>query len=236
MAKRFTLKDNPIFQRTEVPVPQSKTTADLDEDYARPSTPELEAPSIPAPTTQVDTTQVTITQVNFTQVEITHVNIAANYYRMDNEVSDRLTLLQAPSEQVVYQRLYRLSYGFHRNVCQVSIRTLRDQTNLKSDKTVKTALRGLIAKKHIARIGGPNYSPTGGNTYRVYLPHEILPGPSKTKIEITQVETTQVETPLPTEVDTTQVNFASQNIRDSNLLHNNDTHTASVCWRASLQI
>ena len=43
------------------------------------------------------------------------VDIKSNYHKFDNDVSDILASYQTPIEQVIYHRLYRLSYGYSKN-------------------------------------------------------------------------------------------------------------------------
>ena len=118
-----------------------------------------------------------------TIVKSTTVEITSNYCRLDLDISDRLAPLQTPSEQAVYNRLYRLSYGEGKNTCTVSVGHIVQATGIKSPKTVTRAIEGLIAKGHVAIADEHHNNPKGGTSYRVFLPVEINGIKSKTKIK-----------------------------------------------------
>ena len=126
-----------------------------------------------------------ITAVDSTTVK---VDIRSNYYKADNDVSDILAKHQTVTEQVVYARLYRLSYGFRKNTCSVGQGALAKACNIRSaNKTIGKAINGLIEKGHIAIIQkhGNNKA---GTKYRVYLPCEIHQLESSTVVKTTVVE------------------------------------------------
>ena len=238
-SKSFTLKDNPIFQNTEIPV-RKAPPADPEADVAAKMLP---FPVTVAESTQVENTQVKNTVAESTQVENTivkstevisppepsaetparnaakaipasahktttkptatveeehapsTVHIVSNYYHMDSDISDHLARVQTPIEHMVYQRMYRLSYGFQRTICTVSIRKLKDHLNIGSDKTVQLALAGLTKNGHIRAIGGAGHNPKG-NVYEVFLPKDIpnaMNTESKTRTESSVVKNTIVQ-------------------------------------------
>ncbi len=70
-------------------------------------------------------------------------------------------------EQVLLVRLYRLSYGFRRNITDhVGKKTLADKCNM-SVAMVKKVLRSLEGRGLIEKIPDRSNDPTRGNKYRV---------------------------------------------------------------------
>ena len=106
----------------------------------------------------------------------TDVKIERDFFVIPNDVIDVLAPLQTPAEEVVYRRLYRMSYGWKRNFCRTSIPHLLKITNIQSRNTVRKALRGLIEKGHIAEYvneRGRVDANNDGTLYIVFLPEEI---------------------------------------------------------------
>jgi hypothetical protein len=92
----------------------------------------------------------------------------ALFFGFYNEVADELLPTLPPAAQVLYSRLFRLSYGFNRNYCTVSQPLLMERTGL-SRNTIRTALQTLLDDIWIQIIGAGNRVST---TYRVILPRE----------------------------------------------------------------
>jgi helix-turn-helix protein len=92
----------------------------------------------------------------------------ALFFGFYNEVADELLPTLPPAAQVLYSRLFRLSYGFNRNYCTVSQSLLMERTGL-SRNTIRTALQTLLDDRWIQIIGAGNRVST---TYRVILPRE----------------------------------------------------------------
>lgn len=106
----------------------------------------------------------------------TDVKIERDFFVIPNDVIDVLAPLQTPAEEVVYRRLYRMSYGWRKNFCRTSIPHLLKTTNIQSRNTVRKALRGLIEKGHIAEYvneRGRVDANNDGTLYIVFLPEEI---------------------------------------------------------------
>jgi len=150
------------------------------------------------------------TVVENTVVDSTTVDIRNNYFKCDNDVSDLLAPTQTLAEQAVYRRLYRLAYGFRKNSCRVGMGSLARACNIgSSNKTVKKAVEGLIAKNHISVIQEAG-NDKAGTLYRVFLPCEIPGMESSTVVKTTTVEnttvnSTTVENTTPTVVNSTIV-------------------------------
>jgi hypothetical protein len=94
------------------------------------------------------------------------------FFSFYNEVNDELLPTLDAAEQILYSRLFRLSYGFNRNYCTVSQPILGEKTGL-SRNTIRTGLQSLSQKEWISVIEAGNHIST---TYRVYLPREKVSG------------------------------------------------------------
>jgi len=87
------------------------------------------------------------------------------FYRKANEFADHIDCTLTPAESKVFEQLLRLSVGFNRDTCQVRISVLMDRSGYSSDKTVRTALKGLELKGRIEKVTTRN-SPLG-DEYRI---------------------------------------------------------------------
>jgi hypothetical protein len=96
--------------------------------------------------------------------------IKTNYTRLDHNVEDVLLPTLSVYEQVVYLRLYRLTWGYGRVVWRVTVETLCTVCGM-SDRMCQKALNSLEAKGYIARLTDSRKG--AGNAYRVYIPDEI---------------------------------------------------------------
>jgi len=90
------------------------------------------------------------------------------FFGFYNEVADALLPTLDVSCQVLYNRLFRLSYGFNRNYCTVSQPILMEKTGL-SRNTVRTGLQSLTKAGWIQIVESGNRIST---TYRIVLPRE----------------------------------------------------------------
>ncbi|HEV2863863.1 MAG TPA: hypothetical protein VGX48_22905 [Pyrinomonadaceae bacterium] len=89
----------------------------------------------------------------------------SRFYRKANEASDTLDRKLTAAESKVFDQLLRLTVGLNKDERQVRISVLQQRTGYGSDKTIRTALAGLLAKGVIARVGRPNNP--GGDIYRI---------------------------------------------------------------------
>lgn len=87
------------------------------------------------------------------------------FYKKANEVADKIDRTLSPAESKVFEQLIRLSIGFNRDVCRVRVSVLMERTGYNSDKTVRSALRGLELKGRVERLSTRN-SPLG-DEYRI---------------------------------------------------------------------
>lgn len=189
MAKKFSLKDNPIFQRLEVPRPQAAagvaaaengemstpegrvSTLDATPSEEAPQQPSLPGPIAPAaeaPPGPELAGQPAPEHPPAPQLELKDDLDRSLFFGYYTEVADELFPQLDPAEQVLYNRLFRLSYGFRRNYCTVSQPLLMEGTGL-SRNTVRTALQSLMAGGWIKVVEAGKHIAT---TYRVVLPHE----------------------------------------------------------------
>ncbi len=91
------------------------------------------------------------------------------YLQIPNRIADHLLPLLSPHSQLVYLRLYRLSWGFNKPYCTVSLPKLAEKTQL-SQSSVQRAVGDLEAKgliRKAERIFGK--SKVQGITYEVVI-------------------------------------------------------------------
>ncbi len=77
---------------------------------------------------------------------------AEGFLRVTNELLDVILPTLRPSEQVILFRLYRLSRGFNKSTCTVSIGTLANRCHLKPSQT-RSCLKELERRGLIKRLG-----------------------------------------------------------------------------------
>jgi len=196
MRKKLDLKDNPIFQRLTIPEPKeteppAESTQALEGPphdlppegqnltlRVRPSKTDpqkliprkqdekpVEAPRDPPTLAQVPPPELSPPNL----VLKDHLDKAL-FFSFYNEMVDELLPTLDPAEQVLYIRLFRLSYGFNRNYCTVSQPLLMERTGL-SRNTVRVSLQSLLEKGWIKVVKAGNRVST---TYQVILPREHL--------------------------------------------------------------
>ncbi len=73
------------------------------------------------------------------------------FYRKPNNAADSLDRNLTPAESKVFDHMLRLTIGFNRDWCQVTVSTLMERTGYRSDKTIRAAITGLVLKGLIAR-------------------------------------------------------------------------------------
>ncbi|RLC36839.1 hypothetical protein DRH29_03655 [candidate division Kazan bacterium] len=93
-----------------------------------------------------------------------NLNIKQNFLKIPNQMFDNLPL--SPFEMSVYFQLFRLSWGYQKNYCRVTLDALRSRC-LMSRKGAHTALTSLERKGYVIKlIKNRKY----GNVYIVRLP------------------------------------------------------------------
>jgi Helix-turn-helix domain len=196
--RKFSLKDNPIFQRLEAPEPREvEPPADEalpSEEASRPSDrqePPHEGQDMTAShrpsgfdpqslTLRALSDQQTHSPARSRQVQSPKSLLSSQdlglkdhldkslFFSFFNEMVDDLLPTLDPNEQVLYIRLFRLSYGFNRNYCTVSQALLIERTGF-SRNTIRTSLQSLVQKGWISITEAGNRVST---TYQVVLPRE----------------------------------------------------------------
>ena len=126
------------------------------------------SPPSQVPSNSVAPTHSSTVQSARTEIALQDHLDKALFFGFYNEVADELLPTLPPAAQVLYSRLFRLSYGFNRNYCTVSQPLLMERTGL-SRNTIRTALQALLEDRWIQIIGAGNRVST---TYRVILPRE----------------------------------------------------------------
>lgn len=144
---------------------------------------------VPAPAT--DTAQVTDTAENTVtaeppppspQITVTAesavtalVSHPEQYYSTPNELDDRIMPTLRPSEQVVLRRIFRLTRGFHKTTCNVSVGKLARACNV-SEKKAGEALNLLEDRGFIRRVDSSNKGKTNelrGLTIKCLIPEAV---------------------------------------------------------------
>lgn len=108
------------------------------------------------------------------------IDIASDFCKVPNN-RWKIAPLQDPKEYCVYDFLYKMSYGWHRNVCRVGYGAIVKNTSIPSRSTAIKAIKGLLEKVHIIKIEEETQS-NDGTLYRVLSPDEILSGVFKMSI------------------------------------------------------
>lgn len=105
----------------------------------------------PPPSRQIaDTAESAVTAL------VTHPE---QYYSAPNELDDRIMPTLRPSEQVVLRRIFRLTRGFHKATCNVSVGKLARACNV-SDKKAGEALNVLEDRGFVRRVDSSNKGKT----------------------------------------------------------------------------
>jgi hypothetical protein len=200
VAKKFSLKDNPIFQRLEAPEPREIEQPAGESwppgEVSHPSDPqrslrEGQHLTVSDRPSESDPQKVTPTVSSERQAHVPTLDARVQriedssssqdielkdhldkslFFRFFNEMVDDLLPTLDPNEQVLYIRLFRLSYGFNRNYCTVSQSLLIERTGF-SRNTVRTGLQSLAQKGWLRVADAGNRVST---TYLVVLPRDKL--------------------------------------------------------------
>ena len=108
------------------------------------------------------------------------IDVTADFCKIPNS-RWKIAPLQDPKEYCVYDYLYRLSYGWRRNVCRVGYGAIARNTSVGSKSAAIRAIEGLMEKFHIIRLEEDRHTKKG-SLYRVLSPEEILSGIFKLSI------------------------------------------------------
>ena len=198
MAQRFSLKDNPIFQKFVPHTPPDAPTSIEENQEGKDTIYEGQNLTVKERLSEDDAQILTLTHMSDASLpQVLSSSVApmhsaaprsagtefplqdhfdkALFFGFYNEVADELLPTLPPAAQVLYSRLFRLSYGFNRNYCTVSQPLLMERTGL-SRNTIRTAMQTLLDGTWVQIIGAGNRVST---TYRVILPREKHSGEQK---------------------------------------------------------
>lgn len=115
-------------------------------------------------------------------------------YLIEKNISDKLSLELNPYEDVIYNKLYRLSYGEGKNYCQIGYGGITECTGLKCTRTVKIAIENLIKKKYIARINIDDKDrKANGTLYRIFMASEILSSKTLEGFDMSLIDGTSID-------------------------------------------
>jgi hypothetical protein len=119
-----------------------------------------------------------------------------NYTKYPNTIEKLVSHLE-PVEEILYYKLWRLSWGYKRNYCRVGYHDLLTTTSIKSRFKVVEGMNGLITKGYVARIAGPDGkvdTTQSGTLYRVFTPDEIVKGTTEEGILLSSIRDSGIPT------------------------------------------
>lgn len=109
-------------------------------------------------------TSLTLKKKKFTTDRVTN-----SFTKIENCFFDNLAKILTAPAQIVYFQLYRLSYGWGQEQCQIGYKTLSERTSL-SRNTIICAIKELHQKKFIEEISWSQQ----GSIYHIFLPRNML--------------------------------------------------------------
>ncbi len=112
--------------------------------------------------------------------------LTSGYFEMPNCVADDIAKLLDPFEWTIYFRLFRLSYGWHKNTCLVGVQALVNATNI-CENQVRIILKKLQQKSLIKAVETVNTKQVKGTLYRIYTvpQHGTVPSDNTVPSQIT---------------------------------------------------
>ena len=122
-------------------------------------------------------------------------------------------------EQLVYQRLYRLTYGHQRRSCIVSHETIGQKTGL-SESTVKRVCRKLVADRIISStpaIGGRQNE--RGSVFELLEPSDLLAQLYETQASRAEVRETRVRQAAATQAPVRPVPMKDHENTSENMVY-----------------
>ena len=199
-----------IMGLTPAPVPQSPSPSPAEEDaLISTAVPQYRSTAVPESLPDLNASESIdpeglITAVpRYHSTAVPHSPIPTReFYKKSNTYADRVERTLTPAESKVLEQLLRFSVGFNRGTCQVRISVLMERTGYTSDKTVRSAIRGLELKGCVERLSSRN-SPLG-DEYRIlpYSGNTGVPEYRSTEVENTAVLESKVTGELKTNIKT----------------------------------
>ena len=122
-----------------------------------------------------------------TPSKIDDLKINSGFFKMPNSVEDNIMPSLSTSEEIIYRRLIRLSWGWGKNYCRAGLKYLQDISGIKSKTTIKEALDSLISRNLIYYCIEDGYTDRNqqGTLYIIPIPdisNEETSGLDKEKI------------------------------------------------------
>lgn len=144
----------------------------------------------PAKPTKSLPTKPTIKSVQSDKLQLLDkISLSKKFYKVPNEVMDKIPVHLTMAEEVVYHHMVRLSYGWGRNYCRVGYGYFLKKSSIKARATVVEAIKGLAEKGMII----PHKSDNGkidsnneGTLYIVCVPSYGIPNSSIPDIGISK--------------------------------------------------
>lgn len=98
----------------------------------------------------------------------------SGHNKLPNIIIDQICRQLTPNEQAVYQQLFRLSYGFGKDLCKIGLPKLAERSNM-SQTAVQSAIKGLKTKGLIFKEGADfGKGREQGSVYRLPLPTSLI--------------------------------------------------------------
>ncbi len=225
MAKKFSLKDNPIFQRLEAPEPreveppaEEALPPNEGSHSSDPQGSSHEGQRLPLSyrPSEIDPQKLTPIKSSEREAHVPALDAQVHrhkdptslqglrlkdhldkslFFSFFNEMVDDLLPTLDSNEQVLYIRLFRLSYGFNRNYCTVSQSLLIERTGF-SRNTVRTSLQSLAQKGWVRVADAGNRVST---TYLVVLPRDKITRSQNSGVNYDPQNLTVIERPSDNE-------------------------------------
>lgn len=119
-------------------------------------------------------------------VDSTPVPAKKGHLRVPNEIMDNVLPTMRPPEQAVFLRLYRLSHGYGKKSCLISLPKLALSCRLSESQT-RFAVRNVEARGYIKQVRIEQGATIRGIEFEVWTPVESTP------VRITPVDSTGVD-------------------------------------------
>ena len=190
------------------PVSESVSSAPVDKPLVYDSLPSSDISKPPSSTpvaTRVATGAATLVNTPVTTPVEEDVKLPSPQY---------LDATHSGSEARVYSVMYRETISKGERERHFGPAELSKKTGIRSDKTIRVALRGLVTKLSVQILSNVNGSPLGPR-YRVFDPKEIIRRRKTVGMEIdpqSKKIITLVETPVSTRVDTGGKNYPGSTV------------------------
>lgn len=100
--------------------------------------------------------------------------VKRGYLKLPHEIIDNVLPTMRPGEQVAYVQLYRLSHGFGKATCLISLPTLARKCRLSESQT-RIAVRNVEARGYVKQLRIEQGARERGIVFEVWTPAESAP-------------------------------------------------------------